>query len=125
MVPVEFTLFDLLHAEMFAYFEPVGTLEYNLLDKIVISMWQQQRVPRIEGEIMDALREPESEKPDKGLCNADGVPIRVTFKETFVDKPPEYITYGGPQESPEAKSEEEDLPVKAKPKRIRISLLKT
>jgi hypothetical protein len=105
--------FDLLHAEMFAYFEPVGTLEYSLLDKVVISMWQQQRVPRIENEIMDALRDPESEKPDKG-----GLPFSVTFIETFADKPDEHISYGEPDEqSSEAKSGSSDGP---EPKRITL-----
>ena len=67
--------FDAFQAEIFADMKPVGMLEIVLLDKIVTSLWQQQRVPRIESEIMDALRVPESEKPDKGLSNVDGVPI--------------------------------------------------
>jgi len=87
--------FDAFHAEIFADMQPVGMLEIVLLDKIVTSLWQQQRVSRIENDMIDKLSIP-PKASGKG-----GSPFNVTFVETIAGEPG--VIYPKPKPEPKPK----------------------
>ena len=83
--------FDAFHARIFDEYEPVGMLEIALLDKIVTAIWQQQRVSRIENDMIDKLSIPPEQRPE----NKRLFPFDFSITKTYTDKPNQRTIYGG------------------------------
>lgn len=83
--------FDSFHTEIFAEYKPVGMLEIALLDKIVTAIWQQQRVSRIENDMIDKLSIPSDQRPQSKRI----LPFDFSITKTYADKPNERTIYGG------------------------------
>jgi hypothetical protein len=69
--------FDRLHEAMIAEQVPVGVLEHELVEKIVVSLWRLKRARRIEVEIIEHL----SEAPEQ--AGAGQIPFKVIIRKTY------------------------------------------
>ncbi len=69
--------FEWLHEAMVAERKPVGVLEHELVETIVVSLWRLKRAKRIEVEIIEHF----SEEPEQ--AKAEQLPFRVIIRKTY------------------------------------------
>ena len=97
--------FEWLHEAMVAERKPVGVLEHELVETIVVSLWRLKRAKRIEVEIIEHF----SEEPEQ--AKAGQLPFRVIIRKTYEGGREETEEVGGPMP--------EDEPERVAPRRRR------
>lgn len=72
--------FESFRDAMAEYYEPVGVLEGELVEKIVVSLWRLKRAARIEVEIIDHFSRPEEGKGNE-------LPFEIVITKTYEGSP--------------------------------------
>ena len=97
--------FEWLYEAMVAERKPVGVLEHELVETIVVSLWRLKRAKRIEVEIIKHY----SEEPEQ--AKAGQLPFRMIITKTYEGGREEVVEAGGPMP--------EDEPERVEPRRRR------
>ncbi len=87
--------FESFRDAMAEYWEPVGVLEGELVENIVVSLWRLKRAKRIEVEILEHFSQPEEKK-------GHGLPFEIVIRKTYTGSPEEIDE---PQEPPTPRPE--------------------
>ena len=84
--------FNDFHAALLSDLNPVGSLEQQLADRIVASLWRLGRIRRIEVELFNNMSIPDSEPSGRML------PFSVRITKTYEGSPDRVVETTAPEE---------------------------